>query len=94
MACGTSDTHGIPANDPRTRQSGRCVGSRRDPGVLGHDAMVHCADGGVEDEYAELLQEQCRRAGIMHLMAVSGGHYALVGTLVMGLGHGSIGTVL
>lgn len=55
-------------------------------GVLGHDAMVHCADGGVEDEYAELLQEQCRRAGIMHLMAVSGGHYALVGTLVMGLG--------
>ena len=64
MACGTSDTHGIPANDPRTRQSGRVLVPGVTLGVLGHDAMVHCADGGVEDEYAELLQEQCRRAGI------------------------------
>ncbi|PAU67646.1 competence protein, partial [Bifidobacterium italicum] len=45
-------------------------------GVLGQDALT---DGEPVDEvYARRLEEGCRRAGIIHLMAVSGGHYALL----------------
>lgn len=47
-------------------------------GVLGQDAPT---DGEpVNEVYATRLEEECRRAGIIHLMAVSGGHYALVGS--------------
>lgn len=45
-------------------------------GVLGQDAL---GEGEPVDEvYARRLEEGCRRAGIIHLMAVSGGHYALL----------------
>lgn len=34
--------------------------------------------GGVDAAYAALLEEQFRRSGIMHLMAVSGGHFMVI----------------
>ncbi len=38
--------------------------------------------GGVDVAYAALLEEQFRRSGIMHLMAVSGGHFMVIAGLV------------
>ena len=38
--------------------------------------------GGVDAAYAALLEEQFRRSGIMHLMAVSGGHFMVIAGLV------------
>lgn len=36
----------------------------------------------VDDAYAELIEDNFRRSGIMHLMAVSGGHFMLVADLI------------
>ncbi|WP_163228870.1 ComEC/Rec2 family competence protein [Bifidobacterium aerophilum] len=36
----------------------------------------------VDDTYAGMVEDQFRRSGIMHLMAVSGGHFLLVADLV------------
>lgn len=38
--------------------------------------------GSVDAAYAALLEEQFRRSGIMHLMAVSGGHFMVIAGLV------------
>ena len=52
-------------------------------GVLGQDYI-----GGetgpmpVNSTYAQTLENQFRQSGIMHLMAVSGGHFVLVAGLV------------
>lgn len=54
-------------------------------GVLGQDTVGAWALD-VDTERADLLEEQCKRAGILHLMAVSGGHYALLGPVVYALG--------
>ncbi|KFI60995.1 ComEC/Rec2 family competence protein [Bifidobacterium cuniculi] len=54
-------------------------------GVLGQDTVGAWALD-VDTERADQLEEQCKRAGILHLMAVSGGHYALLGPLVHALG--------
>lgn len=52
-------------------------------GVLGQDAL---GEGEPVDEvYASRLEEGCRRAGIIHLMAVSGGHYALLASAATAL---------
>ncbi|NEG69046.1 ComEC/Rec2 family competence protein [Bifidobacterium choloepi] len=64
-------------------QQGRVLVPGLTLGVLGQDALA----GGdravaVDDSYAQMLQDQCRDAGIMHLMAVSGGHFALLASLV------------
>lgn len=49
-------------------------------GVLGQDRYVPGSDGDrpVQEAYAQRLEESFRAAGIMHLMAVSGGHFVLV----------------
>ncbi|MBW3077641.1 ComEC/Rec2 family competence protein [Bifidobacterium simiiventris] len=59
-------------------------------GMLGQD-HVNIGDGvydrqrhaqsPVEEAYAELVEDNFRRSGIMHLMAVSGGHFMLVADL-------------
>lgn len=52
-------------------------------GVLGQDYIG--GDAGpmpVDSTYAQTLENQFRRSGIMHLMAVSGGHFVLVAGLV------------
>lgn len=52
-------------------------------GVLGQDYIG--GDAGpmpVNSTYAQTLENQFRRSGIMHLMAVSGGHFVLVAGLV------------
>lgn len=36
---------------------------------------------GVDDTYAETLEDRFRRSGIMHLMAVSGGHFMIIAGL-------------
>ncbi|MCH4208601.1 ComEC/Rec2 family competence protein [Bifidobacterium sp.] len=51
-------------------------------GLLGQE---HAASSGrevVDATYAGLLEERFARSGIMHLMAVSGGHFVLIGALV------------
>ncbi|MEE1295559.1 MAG: ComEC/Rec2 family competence protein, partial [Bifidobacterium sp.] len=46
-------------------------------GILGQDtAGAHGLDA--DTDRADQLEDQCRNAGIIHLMAVSGGHYALL----------------
>lgn len=47
-------------------------------GVLGQRVVVDDAARDVDESYARRLEERCSRAGIIHLMAVSGGHYALL----------------
>jgi ComEC/Rec2-related protein len=52
-------------------------------GVLGQDHIG--SDGGVttiDGTYARTLEDRFRRSGIMHLMAVSGGHFVLVAGMV------------
>lgn len=55
-------------------------------GVLGSDAVVSdetvSRTVSVDEAYAQRLNMAFRDAGIIHLMAVSGGHFALLGTLV------------
>lgn len=54
-------------------------------GILGQD---HVAQDGswrtdaIDPAYAARMEETFRRAGIMHLMAVSGGHFVLIAALV------------
>ncbi len=47
-------------------------------GLLGQDILTGAR---VDETYARQLEEHCKQAGIMHVMAVSGGHYALIARL-------------
>ena len=47
-------------------------------GLLGQDILTGAS---VDETYARQLEERCKQAGIMHVMAVSGGHYALIARL-------------
>lgn len=47
-------------------------------GLLGQDILTGAR---VDETYARQLEERCKQAGIMHVMAVSGGHYALIARL-------------
>ncbi|KAB7787990.1 ComEC/Rec2 family competence protein [Bifidobacterium cebidarum] len=53
-------------------------------GVLGQDYFdAEPGDGpSVDDTYANMMEERFRISGIMHLMAVSGGHFVLLAALV------------
>ena len=51
-------------------------------GLLGQDYVGSGPRESVDATYADRVQEDFRRAGIMHLMAVSGGHFALIGVMV------------
>ncbi|KFI46586.1 ComEC/Rec2-related protein [Bifidobacterium bohemicum] len=53
-------------------------------GLLGQDFVGDRADGTepVNATFAKLLEMHFRNSGIIHLMAVSGGHFALVGEFV------------
>ena len=53
-------------------------------GVLGSERYVvrSSAASDIDATYAGQLEERFRRSGIMHLMAVSGGHFVLVAALV------------
>lgn len=55
-------------------------------GVLGQDHYTPSAPT-VNDVYASRLEDAFRRAGIMHLMAVSGAHFVLIVSLVRRLGR-------
>ncbi|OZG69086.1 competence protein [Bifidobacterium eulemuris] len=55
-------------------------------GLLGQDHIDDGAGPAIDDTYAATLEDQFRRAGIMHLMAVSGGHFALIAELTRRLG--------
>lgn len=47
-----------------------------------HAASAAIRPSAVDDTYAGMVEDQFRRSGIMHLMAVSGGHFLLVADLV------------
>lgn len=47
-------------------------------GLLGQDILTGAR---VDETYARQLEERCKQAGIMHVMAVPGGHYALIARL-------------
>lgn len=47
-------------------------------GLLGQDILTGVT---VDETYARQLEDHCKQAGIMHVMAVSGGHYALIARL-------------
>ncbi|MDF7663761.1 ComEC/Rec2 family competence protein [Bifidobacterium sp. ESL0763] len=51
-------------------------------GLLGQDFMGPTSREPVDQTFATLLQRRFKDSGIMHLMAVSGGHFALIGELV------------
>lgn len=53
-------------------------------GLLGQDFMGTTASGQepVNATFAKLLEMHFKDSGIMHLMAVSGGHFALIGSLI------------
>lgn len=52
-------------------------------GFLGQDHLPAAYDARpINDAYATRLEERFRTAGIMHLMAVSGGHFVIVAGLV------------
>lgn len=51
-------------------------------GLLGQDFVGHRERDPVDATFAAQLEMHFRDSGIMHLMAVSGGHFALVGDLV------------
>ena len=56
-------------------------------GLLGQDRPpAHAAANPIDDAYADRLETQFRNAGIMHLMAVSGGHFAIVAAMTRRLG--------
>lgn len=52
-------------------------GGSRDGGQGG----IHGLSEGVDPAYATRLKEDFKRSGILHLMAVSGGHFLLVGAM-------------
>lgn len=55
-------------------------------GILGQDYVpVEGADAGIDSTYATQVEDAFRRSGIVHLMAVSGGHLAVVAALVRGV---------
>ncbi|RYQ54408.1 competence protein [Bifidobacterium pseudolongum subsp. pseudolongum] len=47
-------------------------------GLLGQDILTGVT---IDETYASQLEDHCKQAGIMHVMAVSGGHYALIARL-------------
>ncbi|WEV71768.1 ComEC/Rec2 family competence protein [Bifidobacterium sp. ESL0790] len=51
-------------------------------GLLGQDFMGPTTREPVNGTFATLLERHFKDSGIMHLMAVSGGHFALIGSLV------------
>ncbi|MBW3094062.1 ComEC/Rec2 family competence protein [Bifidobacterium sp. 64T4] len=69
----------------RLSDQGRVLVPGLTMGVLGQDHVPsdgRWEDGMVDETYANRLEDAFRNAGIMHLMAVSGGHFVLVASLV------------
>ena len=55
-------------------------------GILGQDYVpAEGTDVGIDSTYAAQIEDAFRRSGIVHLMAVSGGHLAVVAALVRGI---------
>jgi ComEC/Rec2-related protein len=50
-------------------------------GMLGQEHAASAGRAAVDTTYAALLEDRFARSGIMHLMAVSGGHFMLIGAL-------------
>ncbi|MBW3080097.1 ComEC/Rec2 family competence protein [Bifidobacterium saguinibicoloris] len=57
-------------------------------GLLGQDRLADTSPGitPIDDTYAQRLEDRFRTAGIMHLMAVSGGHFAVIAELIRRIG--------
>ncbi|RSX56103.1 metal-binding protein [Bifidobacterium dolichotidis] len=51
-------------------------------GVLGQHVYGSTAATSLDTDFAQQLTDQCKAAGIMHIMAVSGTHFAIVKRLV------------
>lgn len=66
----------------RLPEQGRVLVPGLTLGILGQDHVTITQEGEraqpINDTYAGLLENRFRRSGIMHLMAVSGGHFVLV----------------
>lgn len=52
-------------------------------GMLGQSYAGPADTGGLDATYANRVEQEFRDAGIMHLMAVSGGHFILIAQLVL-----------
>lgn len=69
----------------RLSDQGRVLVPGLTMGVLGQDHVPsdgQWVDGLVNETYAARMEDSFRNAGIMHLMAVSGGHFVLIAGLV------------
>lgn len=69
----------------RLSDQGRVLVPGLTMGVLGQDHVPsdgRWEAGMVDETYANRLEDSFRNAGIMHLMAVSGGHFVLIASLV------------
>lgn len=64
----------VLADDPRSGAPDSDASGSGEPG----EAAAHPVDAN----YAATVKERFRRSGIMHLMAVSGGHFALIAGLI------------
>lgn len=66
----------------RLPEQGRVLVPGLTLGILGQDHVAISQEGEnnqpINDTYAGLLEDRFRRSGIMHLMAVSGGHFVLI----------------
>lgn len=70
----------------RLSDQGRVLVPGLTMGLLGQDHIGETQREPVDATYARILQDRFRRSGIMHLMAVSGGHFMLIGAVVRRLG--------
>lgn len=70
----------------RLNDQGRILVPGLTLGMLGHEHVpVHAGAGEdrtIDEHYARNVEDRFKRSGIMHLMAVSGGHFALVADMV------------
>ncbi|KFI93504.1 comec [Bifidobacterium saguini DSM 23967] len=68
-------------------EQGRILVPGMTMGVLGQDYFdAETPSEPVNDTYANAVEEYFRKAGIMHLMAVSGGHFVLLASLIRRIG--------
>nr|WP_163146916.1 ComEC/Rec2 family competence protein [Bifidobacterium ramosum] len=71
---GVMSSSGVAGSSESAESSASSVSSKR--------SESDRARQPVDDAYAELIEDNFRRSGIMHLMAVSGGHFMLVAGLI------------
>lgn len=75
--------HRFAATTARLSDQGRILVPGVTCGMLGQSYAGPADTGEIDTTYANQVEQEFRDAGIMHLMAVSGGHFILIAQLVL-----------